>query len=305
MLPVLFIIFSSLCFSFCKSAADFLPICGRTEINNGQWVNSSAPYEVTWTQDQFLKRFVYGGPGEALNFTQVWIPQDCSYHRWNKDTLQTCAKNTQIRRNESEQEPLRIALVGDSATRGVFNGLTRLLSGSEFYGPCHNKVCGGPGFGLPITFRSNLHIYRIPFPPHVELIFMYTKTLQVVEEVMPAIKEVMKLKPYMMVLNTGAWDFDHLSRKYEHRVAPLKCDNEEFEEVAKARASPQMKQLYIDIADYAKKLDIHLIYRTNHYNRRYGANCADDRLLSLFKDTPELKSSWDVWDNFNTSRDSW
>ena len=37
----------------------------------------------------------------------------------------------------------RIAIIqsGDSATRGLFCGITRIISGSEIYDPCQNAEC--------------------------------------------------------------------------------------------------------------------------------------------------------------------
>lgn len=294
-LLVLAVLFQS---SYSKS----LPLCGKTEINHGRWENSSAPYNVTWSHHQYLDYFVHGGPGEALNFTQVWLPYGCSYHRWNNHTFQTCAKHVQLKRNESSHERLRIAFIGDSGTRGVFNGLTRMLSGSELYGPCSNIVCGNPG--LPISYRQHLEVFRVPFPPAVELIFMYFKTMTHGSTV-SAIKNVLQLKPYVTIFNSGAWDFDNLSRKYNRRAPIERCDNEEYEEISKMRASPDIRSKMLDIAAFAKEMGSRLVYRTNHYNVRYGANCADDRFLEMIKSDDVLRESWEIWDNFNTSRDSW
>lgn len=285
-----------------QSCSKSLPLCGRTEINNGRWVNSSAPYNVTWSYHQFLDYFVHGGPGEGLNFTQVWLPHGCSYHRWNNHTFQSCAKHVQLKRNESSHEQLRIAFIGDSATRGVFNGLTRLLSGSELYGPCNNVVCGGPG--LPVSYRQHLQIFRVPFPPAVELIFMYFKSMTDPHAV-SAIKNVLRLKPYVTIFNSGAWDFDHLSRKNGQRAPIEQCDNEEYEEIAKMRASPEIRTKMLEISAFATEMGSKLIYRTNHYNVRYGANCADDRVLEMIRMDDVLRTSWEIWDNFNASRDSW
>lgn len=275
------------------------PLCGRTEINNGRWINSSAPYHVSWEPEEFEKYFIHGGPGFAVNFTQVWLSYDCSYHRWRNDTLQACAKHTAMKKNESS--PLKIAFIGDSGTRGVFNGLTRLLSGSELYGPCSNVVCGNPG--LPLSYRNLHQIFHVPFPPHVDLIFMYYKSLLSKGSV-AAFKAVIDEKPHAIIFNTGAWDFDHLSRSMKGRVAPHGCDNEAFEAIASARASPEVREALKEITKYANQHQVRLLYRTNHFNRRFGAHCADDKFLAMLQED-EFRNSWDIWDNFNVSRDSW
>ena len=62
--------------------------------------------------------------------------------------------------SDQQAKTIQIVFMGDSALRGIFCGITRLLSGSEIYGPCINTVCGGlwnAARGVPV--RN----WRMPF----------------------------------------------------------------------------------------------------------------------------------------------
>jgi hypothetical protein len=45
---------------------------------------------------------------------------------------------------------------------------------------------------------------------------------------------------------------------------------------------------------------VRAIFRGNHYNARFGVNCADDRLIQMLNGT-----GWEWWDNRRISQDVW
>lgn len=50
----------------------------------------------------------------------------------------------------------------------------------------------------------------------------------------------------------------------------------------------------------AREFDVRLIYRTNHYNTRFGVLCADKQFETLL-----TGSIYEIWDNKRISRNIW
>jgi hypothetical protein len=50
----------------------------------------------------------------------------------------------------------------------------------------------------------------------------------------------------------------------------------------------------------ATGLNVRAIYRSSHYNTRFGLNCADDRVQVMLNST-----EWEWWDNRRLSADVW
>lgn len=88
------------------------------------------------------------GPGEALQFDDLWLPKHCSYLRFTNASLERCvdheiSKGAQSTMSGKTDKRVHLVFLGDSALRGVVCGLSRILSGSEVFGPSHNSICGG------------------------------------------------------------------------------------------------------------------------------------------------------------------
>lgn len=196
----LFILLWSNTWQECSAkSTETLPICNATEINHGRYVNCSKPMHITWAKEDFDPYFLgKEGPGEALSFSQVWIPHNCSYHRFTNATAQRCAAHLQSQRHNVTDKPLHWIFVGDSGIRGLFCGLTRLLSGSELYGPCENSVCGGAH--LPASFRELHRFFEVQFPPHITLTFVYFKTLNT-RNADDVLMNAINLQPDALVFN--------------------------------------------------------------------------------------------------------
>ena len=72
--------------------------------------------------------------------------------------------------NGKKEKPTRdsvyeMSFMGDSALRGIVCGITRILSGNEYTGPCNNVICGGGGQYIhPLSAGNALgHPFSVPY----------------------------------------------------------------------------------------------------------------------------------------------
>jgi hypothetical protein len=309
----LFLILFSLDIHHVRNFSAVYPLCSKTEISYGRYESLFAPLTQSISYDEIDRHFVYGGPGEAVNFTQIWLPYNCSDHRFTNHTLQNCAKVVQQHHNKHHPHHrvdtgrLDIVFIGDSATRSIFCGLTRILSGSELYGPCSNKVCGKEG-AAPISYRETFLRFEEDFPPNLRFYFMYFRSLTNTGADTHLYNSIRQLKPYAIIFNTGAWDFDEISRHRPKDVRKTEyCNGTEEETVSLSRVSLTAQAIFSNMSILAKEYHTRLIYRTNHYNNRYGVHCADDRVIQMLQHLPtqNLGAVWEIWDNRNLSYEVW
>jgi hypothetical protein len=137
------------------------------------------------------------------------------------------------------------------------------------------------------------------FGENIELSFMYIRSLTDRYTNWMVEGNIGK-KPYAVVVNTGAWDFDHIARQHMGEVASETCDSPEAEAVSLKRAQPSIQANMAEYGKLAKSLGVRAIYRTNHYNCRFGVHCADDRVLAALNGT-----DWEIWDNRGVSKAVW
>ena len=70
------------------SSMTAFPICSNNDISHGHWLNVTTEILQNPTHLSALSRHFYnGGPGEALNFSQIWLPHNCKYHRFTNHSL--------------------------------------------------------------------------------------------------------------------------------------------------------------------------------------------------------------------------
>ena len=62
--------------------------------------------------------------------------------------------------------------------------------------------------------------------------------------------------------------------------------------MSQSRSSVFVNNTMSWLGSEAKKNGVRVIYRNNHYNIRFGAHCADDRLEEMLKGTP-----WEILDS--------
>ena len=294
------------------------------------------------------------GPGHALRYTKIWIPNDCAYHRFTKKTLDICvdfelmrrqaklnesiavvnafnyalmhSNDTGIEATKEDQHPeknkkmkkkkppkplphdslFEINLMGDSALRGITCGITRILEGDEYEGPCDNVICGGTGHPHPLSAGNAFgHPFSIAYGPALKLTFTYVKTFVYQHFDWLLEWEVTANQPNVLIMNTGAWDFDTIARDMNAKglTATDHCLWPNQTLVSHQRASQFVNNTIIhELGDIGKMNNVRLIYRGNHYNERFGPSCADDELVALLHAS---NSHWEVWDNKNISRDVW
>jgi hypothetical protein len=275
------------------------PPCPLYADTVGKWIRTS---QINSTEErvEINRHFSLQEPGNALIFSEVWIPNDCSYHRFTNETVFRMVR--QVMR-KTRRKQVHIGFIGDSATRGIFCGLSRILSGSEIFGPCDNVVCGGSS-GLPVTYKTANHLFDVDFGKHLKFTFAYIYGIE------PNAVNLMETflsisKPFVMLLNTGAWDFDNLARDHKHDEKSPSCDTDAAVEVSQKRASVESLKAFHDLSVSAKNTNTRLIYRNNHYNKRFGAECADllleTKLLALQSDASSV--NWEIWDNRRISKD--
>lgn len=232
-----------------------------------------------------------------LNYNQYDYDNISNHHHHNNS--HKIINNHNNHNRLKIRKKLRIVFFGDSATRGIINGITRILSGSEIYGPCVSDICGRPGAFPPSEREHNQHkIYT--YHHQLVITFIYTKSLTI-PYTLQHIESILKEnKTYALILNTGAWDFDHISRAYKNNTAIDECGKKAMYEVSKLRTSSIINESMWRFSELAEKYHTRIIYRNNHFNRRFGTICADAEFESMI-----YGSNWEIWNNREMSRDSW
>ena len=115
-----------------------------------------------------------------------------------------------------ENTTMHIVFIGDSALRGVVCGITRILSGSEIYGPCINPICGGMNdYPEPASYKNMGLSYSTEFyDGKLKITFVYVKSFYDYFRVDWVLLDIINMRPYAIVLNTGIWDFDNIARAH-------------------------------------------------------------------------------------------
>lgn len=213
------------------------------------------------------RHFVLGAPMDALQFPQIWLPSNCSTHRFTNASINAFVSHI-LKLKGTPKGRLDIFMLGDSAMRGLFCGISRILAGSEVVGPCSNAVCGTSPHNL---VQANLMNKLIPidFGPNLRITFAFLISLRV-QHTDWIIEAAIKAKPYAVVFNTGAWDFDIISRLHMKEISSDYCTNE-TESISLKRATTPVKAVMRELGRYARQLGVRAIYRNSHFNARYGA----------------------------------
>ena len=252
----------------------------------------------------YKQHFYGGGMGASLGFSDVWIPTSCSYHRFTNQTLHECAAYN-IKKHNTTNGKFHIMFLGDSGTRGVICGITRLLGGSEIYGPQNNDICGGPSYGLPASTSRFGNYVNVEFGD-IKITFEYIRDFHTRHVDWMLEWAILQEKPYAVVYNTGAWDFDAYSRKrnVSDPVSMMNhgCDSSEALAISQKRYAKDVMDAMISLSDMAKTVNTRIIYRNSHFNSRYRAFCADEVFEEKLRATGSL---WEIWDNRNISHDVW
>ncbi len=282
---------------------DILPPCPLGGDSIGSWLNvtQTTPGE----RKEALKHFLFNGPGEATFFNQLWIPHNCSYHRFTRESLLYFAEKTV--KSKPENFPfgyMHFVVFGDSGTRGILCGITNISGGSEIFGPILNEICGNrtrKAVSIPNTDQIHNHTMS----PYLKLTFIYS--LQGMQSNFPIhVSALTEIKPYAIIYNIGCGPFIHLKR--EHLGDNPTCDTiaaEKKAELLMTTQPPLMKQL----SDLANQINskTRLIYRNNHYNSFFGALCFDPLLEDWIREERRQNHTfrWEVFDTRGVSKYAW
>jgi hypothetical protein len=279
----------------------------------GAWWDTQ-PIRAFVNSQAYYQQRVYHGYGDkqqnpylALTFSRVFIPGDCWMFRLNHAGVLQAATDTK----KITGKPVHLLLLGDSATRGVFCGLARIMAGSETLGPNDNEVCGRRADTARVGPQQALRHYSLTYGGGAfTLHFGYVMSLGAKREVQTLVETIAKTVPLThVVLNTGAYDFDSVSRKFEFpgpypfEHSTSVCYNDEYKAVGAARDNAEAKSELEGIA--AAVPTARMLWRSNHHNARFGVRCADDALLKSIKHDEKLSSRWSVWDNRGLSHEHW
>jgi len=299
-----------------NSVNGHLPKCKLYEDTIGSWKKVKEVNTSAMALRKFeTAHFYHGGAGHALEFDSIWIPKGCSYHRFTSETVKKCIAYDDVKRQaetklsaEVKAKPFEIVFMGDSALRGIVCGLSRLLGGNEIVGPLGNVICGNAQGQHPMSTSVMGHPYTWPAPgfekPRLDITFTYMKTFETAHFDWKLEWELEDERPRVLVMNTGAWDFDDIAREMNARGinAEDQCQYANQTAVAEERASEFVNHTIVhELGDIGARHGVRLIYRNNHFNSRFGPTCADERLEALMA----KHSQWEVWDNKGISKDVW
>jgi len=200
-------------------------------------------------------------------------------------------------------EFFNLLFIGDSGTRGMVCGLSRLLGGTELLGPLNNRICGGHLWGRPISNPERNQCFDV-FYGWVQLTFCYLHNL-VGPQSHQKVRQMISYRPHALVHNSGAWDFDHYAQQHQDNKLAFdpfsrECSTGEVGEIVRRRTDPEAVGVVRSFAREARRNNVRPIYRNNHFNQRFSAYCADEELERLLAADPD---GWEIWDNRNISRD--
>ncbi len=309
LVPLNFLFWTILVYIALSASFDMhLPLCPPFHDNNGMWISNSLGY---LTLEKYCYKCSFSN--QAINFDYLWLPQNCSYHRFSTDTIERASillRNQECMKKSSlvehcKSKPLQITFLGDSALRGIFCSIARIYIGNETHGPCQNLVCGVSMSQREITIPFIHRPITIAMGPNLNLTFYYVKSLKWkrLDELLEYVISVQR--PNAIVFSTGAWDFYNLCKKHRNDpsfIPPVNgsCHNDDMRQISRSRSDNWTNQTMHYLSNLANQSNVRLIYRNNHYNNRYGALCADEELETLLK-----TSQWEIWDNRIMSKSVW
>jgi hypothetical protein len=294
-----------------------LPLCGVGEDTHGHWFrlkHHKNNTETLFSESTFKEvadvnvdsHFLEpNGHGEAVQFDDLWLPARCSYLRFTNRTIEQCVgheiqKGAHSILSGADVPRVHLVFLGDSILRGYVCGLGRILSGSEVFGPNINSVCGGPGRNAVSTSMLGLPITNEYLDGKLLITFMYVKGFNIKHLDWHLEFFVYNTKPYAIILNTGAWDFDEIARARNHSLTSEECTTEEEFKVSRERASEWINKTMWEIGAAAKKFGTKAIYRNNHHQARFGTVCADKGFEAMIDG-----SAWQILDSRRISKDIW
>jgi hypothetical protein len=153
-----------------------------------------------------------------------------------------------------------------------------------------NNVCGNGAGVNPASVSSYGKYIDLDFTPHFRLTFVYIQSFDTRHLDWLLEFAITVMKPALFMFNTGAWDYDEIARAHSEPAAEY-CNSNETEAVSIKRSSTFVNTTLSWLGAAARENHVRTIYRNNHYNKRFGVHCADDRLEEMLKGSP-----WEILD---------
>mmetsp|Transcript_46193 Transcript_46193/g.80786 ORF Transcript_46193/g.80786 Transcript_46193/m.80786 type:complete len:366 (-) Transcript_46193:87-1184(-) len=275
-----------------------LDLCKANEDTYGTWNLTSSV-----NLREVGKYFVNGVHGHAAQFDKMWFPANCSYLRFTNTSLKAVAAHIIASgKSNSKDGKLHLLFMGDSGLRGALCGIGRILSGNEIHGPNINDICGYNEALKPRARAPNEVnlLYSAEFD-NIVITFMYIMKIEIQATGWMLEMNVHK-QPYALILNTGAWSFNEVARvrSAQYVNSTENCDSPEDLRIEAERNSPSSRAVYAECGELGFSLNVKMVYRTSHYNSRFGFNCADAQLIPFLE-----TKKWNIWDNSRISRNVW
>lgn len=131
----LFFILVAAFYLFCVASSQTLPPCSRYADTNGSWWPASQFNSSNLGSMEKLGTYFHEGfSGEALSFTNIWLPNNCSYRRFDTKRIYDVVYNkitaiaemqraagvaTDSTLATTKHTALEIVFIGDSNLRGM------------------------------------------------------------------------------------------------------------------------------------------------------------------------------------------
>lgn len=303
------------CTRLCLSASSWpewtsnhgtFPLCEPNDDTFGLWVSSN----LTMAENVKLQRhFLFNGPGEALEFSKLWIPAECAYHRFTNKTLLYFTQ--QMIESAKELFPhgyIHLVVIGDSGTRNALCGMCRIFSGSELYGPAANNICGYNPSAPPSTFNHTREDITAMFNPYFKVSFFYDQYGIHDPKLVPIFQHqiLTTLKPYAVLYNSGVRHLLNFYNQKIHNENIPDCENDEQVRISLQLANKETIQTMLQLSTLAAQHKTRLIFRNAHFNGFYGTYCASLALEEKLRVAAVRQGSiWEIWDNRRISQLVW
>ncbi len=272
-----------------------LDLCKANEDTYGTW-NLTSSVDL----NQATKYFAKGHYGHAQHYDKMWFPTNCSYLRFTNASLHAVASHILASgKSNSKDGRLHLFFMGDSGLRGALCGIGRILSGNEIHGPNINEICGYDAELRPrARGAKDVNVLFSSEFENIVIYFMYIKAIEDQQSGWLLEANVHK-RPYALILNTGANSF-YLIGRARSVNSTENCDTPDDLRVEAERNSPASRAVYAECGELGFNLNVKMVYRTSHYNSRFGFNCADAQLIPFLE-----TKKWNIWDNTRISKDVW
>jgi hypothetical protein len=202
--------------------------CNKYGDTSGKWYNVTNLNQTHVGKEWIRNHFYDGFFGGVLQFSNIWLPENCSHRRFNNRTIGKSVN--QILENRRFSGPkLEIIFIGDSLLRGILCGIGRIISGNEIDGPNINGICGGgrENNGKFLSPNNYGQFHSVDFRDNLRLTFIYTKTFHF-KHMNYIMETAINMKPYVVIVNTGIWDFDSFARAHRtDKLLSKECRNME------------------------------------------------------------------------------